>query len=160
MAQQERAVTRETLGAWLIKTSPSATPVDELVRTGFAAVTGRCVQPTYRAEVVAAGQPVLLWISGNDARHPAGVYAEGYTTGPAEPEAVPPGEVEEGGRPGLVMPIRLTPLDPPILRRQLDAHPLLSGLEVLRMPAGSNPSFLTRVQLRELATRFPQLTVG
>lgn len=159
MAQQ-RAVTRETLGAWLIKTSPRATPVDELVRTGFATVTGRCAQPTYRAEVVAANQPVLLWVSGNDARHPAGVYAQGHTTGPVEHELTPDTDADAGGRPALVMPIRLMPLDPPILRRELREHPRLCALEVLRMPAGSNPSFVTHSQLRELGQRFPQLTVG
>ena len=160
MAGQGRAVTGETLGAWLIKTSPSATPVDELLRTAFATVTGRCVRPTYRALVVAAGQPVLLWISGNDARHPAGVYAHGHTTGPVEPEAEPEKDGAAGGRPALVMPIRLTPLDPPILRREVQQQPCLSALEVLRMPAGSNPSFLTRAQLRDLRSEFPQLTVG
>lgn len=153
-------MTRETLGAWLVKTSPGATPVDELMRTGFATVTHRCVRPSYRVEVVAQGQPVLLWISGNDARHPAGVYAQGHTTGPVEPDTTPDPAGGASGRPALVMPIRLAPLDPPILRRELQQHPRLAALEVLRMPAGSNPSFLTRAQLHELGKEFPQLGAG
>jgi hypothetical protein len=149
MAKTVRAVTSATLGAWLIKSSPSASPVDELVRTDFASVTGRCIRPTYRADEVAAGQAVLFWISGDDARHPAGLYAQGRTTGPA---------LLEGDQ--LVMPVRLTSLDPPILRRELVEHPQLSRLEVIRMAAGSNPSFLTRDQLRELTRRYPQVCVG
>jgi hypothetical protein len=149
MAIQSRAVTRETLGAWLLKSSPDSSPVDEFVRTDFATVTERCVLPTYRADGVDAGQPVLFWVSGNDERHPAGIYAQGHTTGPTQPE---------GDQ--LVMPVRLTGIDPPILRRELLTHPRLSQLEVIRMAAGSNPSFLTREQLRELGRLYPQVVAG
>jgi hypothetical protein len=149
MARQSRAVTRETLGAWLLKSSPDSSPLDELLRTRFGTVTERCIRPSYRADEVAAGQPVLLWVSGHDDVHPAGLYAQGRTTGPAQREADQ-----------LVMPVRLTGIDPPVLRQELLGHPQLSQLEVIRMPAGSNPSFLTREQLRELGRLYPQVTVG
>ena len=149
MARQSRAVTGETLGAWLLKSSPDASPVDEFLSTGFGTVTERCIRPSYRADVVVAGQPVLFWVSGNDQRHPSGLYAQGHTTGPAQLEADQ-----------LVMPVRLTAIDPPIMRRELVAHRLLSQLEVIRMAAGSNPSFVTREQLRELGLLYPQVTVG
>ena len=149
MAKQGRAVTAGTLGAWLLKSSPVASPVDELVRTDFATVTDRCLRPSYRADEVAPGQPVLFWISGNDQHHPAGIYAQGHTTGPARPDADQ-----------LVMPVQLTRLDPPVLRRQLLEHPRLSQVEVIRMAAGSNPSFLTRDQLRELTRLYPQVSVS
>ena len=121
----------------------------ELVRTGFATITTRCVRPSYRTSLVAPGQPVLLWISGQDRAHPAGVYAEGRTTGVVRPD-------DED----LVMPVSLVALEAPVPRVELLAHPLLAQLEVLRMPAGSNPSYVTEEQLEALREGWPQVTVG
>lgn len=121
----------------------------ELVRTGFATITTRCVRPSYRTVLVAPGQPVLLWISGRDRAHPAGVYAEGRTTGPAR---------DEGD--DLVLPVSLTPLEAPVPRAELLTHPLLAHLEVIRMPAGSNPSYVTKEQLEALRAGWPQVTMG
>lgn len=138
-----RTITRETFGAWVIKTNPRITPVDELRRTGFRTVTSRCVVPTYRVALVESGQPVLLWISGGD----AGIYASGRTTGRVEPS--------NDDQPA--MPIELEPVAPPVLRAEIVADPVLAQIEVVRMPAGSNPSYLTRRQLEELASRWPQV---
>jgi hypothetical protein len=94
-----------------------------------------CVQPTYRTALVAARQPVLLWVSGTEPGLPAGIHAHGRATGPAR-----------GGE----MPLVLAPLTDPLLRSELVAHPDLGSLEVLRMPAGSNPSYVTPEQLEVL----------
>lgn len=112
------------------------------MRAGFADVTTRCVQPTYRTDLVAAGQRVLLWVSGNEPGLPAGIHARGRTTGPAA---------------AGVMPVVLTPLPVPLLRSELVGHPDLAAIEVLRMPAGSNPSFVTHEQLRVLVELCPDL---
>ena len=40
-----------------------------LAGDGFAGVARWCVRPSYRTGLVAAGQPVLLWVSGKDPRH-------------------------------------------------------------------------------------------
>ncbi|WP_460486371.1 hypothetical protein [Barrientosiimonas humi] len=89
-----------------------------------------------------AGQPALLWVSGKAPGLPSGIYAHGRTTG-----------VAEGG----VIPVELAPLTPPLLRSELLGHPVLGGMEVLRMPAGSNPSYVTREQLVELSQLCPDL---
>jgi hypothetical protein len=78
---------------------------------------------------------VLLWVSGSEPGLPAGIHARGRTTGPAD----------DG-----VMPMVLVPLDQPLLRSELVGHPDLAALEVLRMPAGSNPSYVTPGQLEVL----------
>jgi hypothetical protein len=140
------ALTPGSLGAWLLKANPADGAVDELVRTGFAAVTTRCVRPSYRTELVEAGQPVLLWISGRDPRHPPGLHAAGWTTGPVADSAD-----------GPVMPVRLSALEPIVPREALLVDRLLSGLEVLRMPAGSNPSYLDTAQYAALLAAFPQV---
>ncbi len=121
----------------------------ELVRTGFSTITTRCVRPSYRTSLVAPGQPVLLWVSGQDRAHPAGVYAEGRTTGVVRTDGD-----------DLVVPVSLTPLGLVVPRVELLAHSLLAQLEVLRMPAGSNPSYVTKEQLEALAAGWPQVTVG
>jgi len=56
------------------------------------------------------------------------------------------------------MPMALLPLEEPLLRAELVGHPDLSSLEVLRMPAGSNPSFVTPDQLAVLASMNEELT--
>ncbi|MGZ5401466.1 MAG: hypothetical protein ACXWDM_15755, partial [Nocardioides sp.] len=60
----------------------------------------------------------------------------------------------------LIMPVKLMPLDPPILRSELLQHPVLSRMEVIKMAAGSNPSFLTRDQVAGLRSSWPQVTVA
>ena len=141
MSSTQRALSEESLGAWLVKADPAALPITDAVATRFATVTSRCVRPSYRTALVRAGQPVLLWISGRHPDHPAGIHAHGRTTGPATDE----------------MPVRLAPVDPVVTRRQVLAIPALSRAEVLRMPAGSNPSFLDVEQYTALQQAFPQL---
>ena len=145
------AVTESSLGAWLLKASPAGLPVDEVVASSFRTVTSRCVRPSYRVELVRAGQPVLLWLSGRHPRHPAGIYASGHATGPVqEPD-------EPGAEPW--MPVRLHAVEP-VLRTDVLADPVLRELEVVRMPAGSNPSYLDRAQWRTLRQAFPQVHIG
>lgn len=140
-----RALSSETLGAWLVKASGGASSTQAHVRTGFADVSTWCVQPTYRTGLVAEGQPVLLWVSGTERDHPAGIYARGRATGPTSARA---------------MPIVLTALAHPLLRSELVGHPGLASMEVLRVPAGSNPSFVTHEQLGALVELCPDLGVS
>lgn len=146
MASQ--SVDRTSLGAWLLKSSPEPSRAQWLA-TGFTGVEARCVRSTYRVDLVEAGQPVLLWFSGEDREHPAGIYAQGWTTG---------GVVDDDST--LRLPLTLEPVEPPVLRRELLEHPVLSRIEVVRMAAGSNPSFLSRAQLEELRQTWPQVKVG
>lgn len=146
MPPKASALTESLLGAWLVKARPGALPVAEVVATGFATITHRCVRPTYRAELIRPGQSVLLWVSGGDREHPAGVYAAGHTTGPVGHD-----------RTELAMSVRLRPVDPVVPRAEILAHPVLRDLEVIRMPAGSNPSYLDIEQYRALRSAFPQV---
>lgn len=150
-----RALTSKTLGAWLIKASRAATPIEELLRTDFRGLTRRCVRRTYRVGLVRSNQPVLFWLSGNDTSFPAGIYAQGVTTGPVEAER--PVELGASGGGALILPVRLEPVDPPILRSELLRHPSLCRIEVIRMAAGSNPSFLTVDELAEVRADWPQV---
>ncbi|WP_210651224.1 hypothetical protein [Nocardioides sp. SYSU D00065] len=142
MAGPARALTLDDLGAWLVKARGSEASTSAHVSAGFAEVGSWCVRPSYRTALVRAGQPVLLWVSGTEREMPAGLYARGVTTGPAASD---------------VVPMALEPLEHPVLRSELVAHPGLAAMEVLRMPAGSNPSYVTRAQLRLLGELSPEL---
>jgi len=141
-----RAVTEGSLGAWLVKASPASLRIEEQLRTGFVEITSRCVRLTYRIDLIRPQQPVLLWVSGSDRRHPAGIYACGHTTGPVDLDA-----------PSPEMPVRLHAVEPVIHRDEILADPMLSGIEVARMPAGSNPSYLDTEQYLALQEAFPQV---
>ena len=142
MVPSLRALSSDTLGAWLVKASGALPSTGAHLRTGFTDARTWCVRPTYRTDLVEPGQRVLLWVSGNHADHPAGIWAHGHTTGPAA---------------AGVMPLELTALEQPLLRSELVGDVALSGLEVLRMPAGSNPSYVTPAQLAVLERMCPEL---
>jgi hypothetical protein len=110
-------------------------------RDGAEQVLGRCVRPSYRLDLMAAGQPCLLWVSGRDR---PGVHALGELCGPPESDAG-----------GPVVPVRLVLLAEPVDRGDLLADPVTREAEVLRMPAGSNPSWLSRPQFAAVLARVP-----
>ncbi len=143
------AVTVETLGAWLVKASPSGGALEDAVRRRFENLSTRCVRSSYRTALVEAGQPVLLWFSGGDSLHPSGLHATGRTTGPVV-----------DGPDGPMMTLHLAPVTPIVPREALLGDRVLGQLEVLRMPAGSNPSFLDRSQYAALCAAFPQVDHG
>ncbi len=124
-------LTAADVGAWLLK---SARPPD-VVSPGWVPDTEvdlvRCVRPSYRLDLVAPGQPCVLWVSGRD---DPGVHAVGVVTGPVSP--------------GPELPVRWRRLVAPVPREALLADPVARTAEVLRMPAGSNPSWLSPDQWR------------
>jgi hypothetical protein len=123
-------LTVDDIACWVLKTSSS----EPFRREGT-----RCVRPSYRLGLMAAGQPCLLWRSG---RHAPGVHALGVLAG----------EVRIGDG-GPVVPVRLTPLAEPVPRAELVADPVFREAEVVRMPAGSNPSWLSAAQYAVVLAR-------
>ena len=135
-------MTRLSPGAvacWVLKT---VRPPDELA-PGWTApasrLLDRCVRRSYRLDLMAVGQPCLLWLSGRDR---PGVHALGEVTGTVEdrPE-------------GPVVRLRLTLLADPVPRADLIADPRMRSAEVVRMPAGSNPSWLSAEQFAAVLDR-------
>ena len=153
-------VTASTFGAWLVKARPDADA--QVEPTDFSTIMTRCLRPSYRTDLVEAGQLVLLWISGASRAQPAGIHAHGRATGNVLMDAAGDAGPEPGAHrpPTVLMPVDLRPLSPPVLRADLLAHPVLSRIEVLRMPAGSNPSFLTRDELAALRRDHPQVAAS
>lgn len=141
------------VAGWLIKSSRAPAEIAPDWAPGEQRELTRCVRRSYRLELVAPGQPVVLWVSGRAA---PGVHAVGTVTGPPrEPLDAGPGDDD---RPAL--PVRLTRLDEPVDRADLLHDPRFRDAEVLRMPAGSNPSWLTAAQLATVLERAGRPVLG
>ena len=127
------------MACWVIKTTRPPADLATRWRPGTTRELTRCLRSSYRLQLMSAGQPCLLWVSGRDR---PGVHALGTLAGPP---------VRDDS--GPVVPVRLTLLTEPVDRAELLADPVARGAEVLRMPAGSNPSWLSRPQFAAVLDR-------
>ena len=126
------------VACWVLKTSRAPAELAPGWAAGTERTLTRCLRRSYRLGLMRPGQPCLLWLSG---RSRPGVHALGALAGPVADDA------------GPAVAVRLTLLAEPLPRADLLAHPGTAGAEVLRMPAGSNPSWLSPAQfatVREL----------
>jgi hypothetical protein len=128
---------RADVACWLLKTT--GTPQE--LAPGSEAALDRCLRRSYRLGLLRPGDPCVLWRSG--AVEP-GVCAVGAVAG---------GVVETGDGPVVAVRLRLLPL--PLPRAHLLADPDFRDAEVLRMPAGSNPSWLSARQFAAVLARLP-----
>lgn len=141
-------LTAETFGAWLLKANPTnGEIVDRLRHRRQEPVTDWCVARNRRAAMIEPGQRVFLWVSGDGRQVEPGVWGVGHTTG-ACVEKEPQGSGD--GPTTYVVPLAVRLLDAPVPRTLLREDPRLSPIEVLRVPVGSNPSYLTREQAAAL----------
>jgi len=129
-------LTHSDVACWLLKTTR---PPAELV-PGTPCVLDRCLRPSYRLDLMLPGQRCLLWQSG---RH-AGVVALGTLI--EAPDRSGPPEVR----------VALRRLAEPVPRTDLLPTPFATA-EVIRMPFGSNPSYLDHPQLAALLDHLPPL---
>ncbi|GAA4607732.1 hypothetical protein GCM10023107_82940 [Actinoplanes octamycinicus] len=141
-------MTIQNLGAWLLKGNGVTSDITE-VAARRQPVRTWCVRPGYRTDLMAAGQPALLWVSGDRRRVTPGIWALGEVTGPA-------GVID--GK--LRVPLELRWLDEEqrVHRDTVRADGALAALEVLRQPQGANPSFVTAEQLTALRAYLPGTT--
>jgi hypothetical protein len=134
-----RRLTAADVACWVLKSSEPPDRIAPGWRAGDERTLTRCVRRSYRLGLMAPGQPVLLWVSG---RIDPGVHAVGVVAG---------GVRDEPGVP--VVPVTLTRLAEPVARAELLADPAARDAEVLRMPAGSNPSWLSARQFAAVLAR-------
>ena len=134
------------VACWVLKSTRPPSAIDPRWTAGVARDLDRCVRRSYRLALITPGQPCLLWLSGRDR---PGVHALGEVAGDVE---------DHGG--GPVLPVRLTLLDAPLLRAALLGDPRMREAEVLRMPAGSNPSWLSAEQYAAVLDRVGRPGLG
>lgn len=160
----ERAITPDTFGAWLIKCDPETKfDLPGWLADGNPAIYDWSVKRNYRSDLVAAGDPIILWVSGNGKKMDRGIWGLGYVTGPVEDaiplelNAVDIGYWHDAGARRAVelfVPLDLPVLDSPVLATDVLAAGL-TDLEVVKVPAGSNPSWVSKEQLERLMPLLP-----
>ncbi len=142
------------VAGWLLKSTRPPAEIDPGWAPGEQRELTRCVRRSYRLDLLVPGAPVVLWVSG---RVLPGIHAVGTVTGP-----VRPGGGDDAGpgddRPAL--PVRLTRLAAPVERGELLHDRGFRDAEVLRMPAGSNPSWLSGAQLAVVLERAGHPVLG
>ena len=154
-----QAVTRETLGAWLLKANPAVWDVRRFLADGHTRLTSWSVQPGYRSRLMRPGDRVVLWLSGPGTHGLVrGVWGLGHVVGEAEAwqDAEPGWWLDDAARQALRARVGV---DVPLLQEPLPAAELraagLADLEVQRMPQMANPSWVSRPQLQVLTGLLP-----
>lgn len=127
----ERSVTAAKLGAWVIKCHPRKTAVEPMCAAGEAKATW-CVADNYRSRLIRPGHRVLFWVSAHPLR---GIWGAGRIDGDVT--------TDDGT---LHVSVRIPLFAEPITAAELGAVPGLRGMEVLRSPQQSNPSWVTAAE--------------
>ncbi|MDV7196012.1 EVE domain-containing protein [Rhodococcus kroppenstedtii] len=144
------AVSRANLGAWLITVNPRLTDVVSMIAAGDLGGEW-CVAPNYRTALMQPGDPIVVWVSAGGGVGPGrGVWGVGEVTGR-------PGEGTDPADRRLHVSTRISALARPVTADECRVSADLAGLEVLRSPQQSNPSFLTRQEWAALAPRTPRM---
>jgi hypothetical protein len=136
-------LTSTDIACWVLKTRRTPHEILPDWAPGSSRSLTRCLRRSYRVQLMRPGQPCLLWLSGQ--RDP-GVHAIGWLSTAASP----PEDIDPVGGPESAVTVSLTLLTETVARPLLLADPQFSTAEVLRMPAGSNPSYLTETALAAL----------
>ncbi|MGI3781070.1 MAG: EVE domain-containing protein [Janthinobacterium lividum] len=154
-----QAVTRATLGAWLLKANPAVWDVRRFLADGETRLTSWSVQRGYRSALMRSGDKVVLWLSGpGTGGLVRGVWGLGHVVAEAESwqDAERGWWLDDAARQALRARVEV---DVPLLEQPLPADELraagITDLEVQRMPQGSNPSWVSRAQLGSLAELLP-----
>ena len=126
------------VGCWVLKSRTAPQDIASDWLPGTVQRLSRCLRRSYRLELMQPGQPCLLWLSGSV---DPGVHAVGTLTDAPDVEDAT-GVHTAGVLPEPAVSVALLRLVRPVPRRDLLSDHVLAGAEVLRMPAGSNPSYL------------------
>jgi len=157
-----RPITQQNLGAWLLRCNPKHEPeLPELVAAGGHRIKRWCVADNYRSRMMAAGDPIVFWVSGNGRLLVRGIWGIGHVVGAggfrtlsADHEATSRSVSKPSERPKVDVDIPL--LSEGISDRLLRASGI-TDLEVQLQPQGSNPSWISVEQLAQLARSLPGL---
>lgn len=154
-----RTVERSELGAWLLKCNPGAWDLRGFLDAGEERVTSWSVQPGYRSALMAPGDRVLFWVSGDGRQgFVRGIWGLGRVVAEAEPwsEATRGFWRAADGHHGIRarVEVDITLLREPVSDAQLRAAGV-DDLEVQRQPFAANPSWVSNTQLAALEDLLP-----
>ncbi|MBO1756332.1 hypothetical protein [Allobranchiibius sp. CTAmp26] len=131
----QRKITEDNLGAWVIKCDPQQHPRlrHALLAHRPHVVRDWCVADNYRSRMMQPGHRAILWVSAGGGTVTRGIAGVGWVTSEAQ------GDVS------LHLPLLHDTLSDDELRATG-----IDDLEVQRLPVGSNPSWVSTVQLADI----------
>ena len=130
---------------------------------GVDTITEWSVVPGYRSEMMAPGDKVVFWVSGNGRIMTRGIWGIGHVTDYVQdsvPEDLQKGDInywkDEEARLAVELSI---PVDVPLFDEAVSVFDLQAAgivtLEVQRLARGSNPSWVSKEQLAALVALLP-----
>jgi hypothetical protein len=146
------------VAAWLFKANPDVWDVLAFLRSG-ADVDSWRMAPSYRVDLVAPGQPAVLWVTGPaNGPHVPGVWAVGEISGEVIEDVGDPDD-DMGRDQGARHPVRphvemsMTVLAEPVSRMDLVEDPRFAEAEIVRRPRMGSPVALRPVELEAILDR-------
>lgn len=124
------------VAAWVFKANPEVWDVEAHLAV-HGPVERWTLAPGYRGNLLAAGHPAVLWLTGRR----AGVIATGTVIGASYDDLD-----EDTGALRRWAPVRLAPVDP-VRKATLLADPRCRRLEMVRSARLGSPLALTRTEL-------------
>lgn len=131
----------------MLKANPATWDIGTALRDGTDLDWWRLAE-TYRADLVDAGHPCVMWVTRGDPRLESGVWAVGEvldapTIGLGDPGDPLWRDLSAREQPRPRIPVRLEPLERPLPREAIAVEPRLSRCEILRVPRIGNPAALS-----------------
>jgi hypothetical protein len=147
-------IDRDNLGAWLLKANPALWDMSGFLAAGGSQIRSWAVRPGYRSRLMSPGDRVLFWVSGDGRSGLArGIWGDGRVVAPAEDwvDAEAGFWRDDNARAAVRARVRvdITFLEEPVTAAELRAHGM-TDLEVLQIPQGANPSWVSRDQLARI----------
>ena len=147
-----RLRTGDPVGAWLFKANPDVWDVLAFLKSG-ADVDSWRMAPSYRVDLVAPGQPAVLWVTGPaSGPHVPGVWAIGEISGEVFEDVGDPDDplwrdhgAKHQVRPFVEMTMQV--LAEPISRMELADDPRFAEAEILTRPRMGSPVALRPIEL-------------
>lgn len=147
-------VTRENLGAWMVKCNPKVWDLAGYLDDGGRTIDDWSVQENYRSELMAPGDLVFFWVTGPaDAQLTPGVWGVGHVVAPSDwfvgvADADPTDDGywldhEARLQASYFARLEVPLLDAPVPRTQIAADPDLARLEVISSPQMGNPQYVS-----------------
>jgi hypothetical protein len=153
-------ITDVNLGGWVLRCNPDVYDLPRQVQDGEHKVWDWLVAKSYRTDLMAPGQRVVLWVGGPaTATWIPGVWGIGYATGPAylRVDADDASDYwldeERANRLEWAVDLDVDILPTPIAVDELKAVPELAGMELFRAPQMSNPIYISPEEMSALERR-------
>ena len=147
------------VGAWLLKANPAVWDIGAFLDSGADVDRWRLAR-SYRTDLLARGQPVVLWVTRGDPDREPGVWGVGAVSGEVSDDVGEPDDPlwRDLGAQREVRPyveVRLRVLRAPVRATELRVHPALVGMELFRAPRMGSPVALTPVEWGAMARLLP-----